>query len=46
MFLFSALFSCQRKERFFNKNTPIPVTNQEKNHLIKIFDNYYEKLKY
>ena len=43
--IFCIIFMSE-KGACFNKNTPIPVTNQEKNHLIKIFDNYYEKFKY
>lgn len=41
--IFCIIFMSE-KGACFNKNTPIPVTNHEKNHLIKIFDNYYEKL--
>ena len=41
--IFCIIFMSE-KGTSFNKNTPISVTNHEKNHLIKIFDNYYEKL--
>jgi len=43
--IFCIIFMSE-KGACFNKNTPIPITNQEKNHLIKIFDDYHEKIKH
>ncbi|MCR4713886.1 MAG: hypothetical protein K5751_05835, partial [Treponemataceae bacterium] len=42
--IFCIIFMSE-KGACFNQNEPIPVTEQEKNRLISIFENYYEELK-
>ena len=42
--IFCIIFMSE-KGACFNQNEPIPVTEQEKNRLINIFENYYEELK-
>ena len=40
--IFCIIFMSERGSRF-NQDEPVPVSEQEKNLLIKIFEKYYEK---
>ena len=40
--IFCIIFMSERGANF-NQNEPVPVTEQEKNHLIKIFEKYFEE---